>query len=325
MKPKSMILLGVSGAFGLIAAALLTNAAGQPGSGAQMKGILIASEDMDIGTLLSPENSRIEQWPENIIPPGVVEAMEEATDKRVNVRLAKGAPVFQRDLVDKHAPQMLPIPEGKSVVGLKVPAEDHIAGLLQPGHIVDVIGVFDLKNKPFSRTFLHGLRVYSVSNRLSPDAVGETKSNESDITVSLIVSEKEAESLTLVSRVAKVKLAIRGVGDIRTRGTKRQPEESDGPVSLEALMGLLPNEPTAAAAVPQVSAPVDSSKPFRMQVFSGNFYYEYEIKDGKFPQLVSGDSSDSVTATAVVLEGGAISEGQEDGGYFEGINETPQY
>jgi pilus assembly protein CpaB len=295
MKPKSIILLGVSGLFGLVAAALFTSALGQPGAGVPMQTVLIAIEDIEIGSLLTENNCKLEQWPRNIVPEGIVVSAEETKEKRINIRLTKGAPIFRRDLSDRFGSTMVPIPKNKKVVGLKVPAEDHIAGLLQPGHTVDVIGVFPHENKSYSNTFLRGIRVFAVGNRTSLETEANSKSNESDITVGLIVSERQSEMLTLVKRVASVRLAIRGVDDVDAETTKA--EEKEGVLSLEDLMGIAakdaPLEPVATAS-PVRFAPNPNSQtrggdeaPFKMQVYRGDFRSEYLVEDGKLPVLIT--------------------------------------
>jgi pilus assembly protein CpaB len=305
MKPKSFILLGVSGLFGLVAAALFTSALGQPGAGVPMQSVLIATEDIEIGSLLTEQNCKIEQWPRNIVPEGIVVSAEETKEKRINIRLTKGAPIFRRDLADRFGSTMVPIPKNKKVVGLKVPAEDHIAGLLQPGHTVDVIGVFPHENRSYSNTFLRGIRVFAVGNRTSLETEAATKSNESDITVGLIVSERQSEMLTLVKRVASVRLAIRGVDDVEAESTAA--EEQEGILSLEDLMGFTakaaPLEPTAPAN-PVHYAPATGRQTagdggaFKMQVYRGDFRSEYVVEEGKLPVLV----------TPATTEGGAKPE-----------------
>lgn len=277
MKPKSMILLGVSGLFGLVAAALFTTAMGQPGGAGPTKSVLIVSEEVEIGTQLTEKNCRLEQWPQNIIPEGIVGSFEEVADKRLNTRLSKNTPVFTRDLLDKHDRVLVTVPPGKKVVGLKLPAEDHIAGLLQPGHTVDVIGIFVHEEKSFSKTILRGIKVYSVSNKTALESAENTKSNEDDITVSLVVSERQSEMLTLVSSTANIKLAVRGMGDTNVEAS--EVENQKGPVNLLDMIGF---------DKPAVVTPLDplpkqnKDQPFQMQFFRGDFAYVYEFdKDGK--------------------------------------------
>ncbi|MDP1561280.1 MAG: Flp pilus assembly protein CpaB [Pirellulaceae bacterium] len=276
MKPKSMILLGVSGLFGLVAAALFTTAMGQPSGTGPTKAVLIVSEELEIGSQLNDKNCRLEQWPQNIIPEGIVGSFEEIADKRLNTRLSKNTPVFTRDLLDKHDRVLVTVPPGKKVVGLKLPAEDHIAGLLQPGHTVDIIGIFVHEEKSFSKTILRGIKVYSVSNKTALESGENTKSNEDDITVSLVVSERQSEMLTLVSSTANIKLAVRGMGD--TDVEQSEVESQKGPVNLLDMIGFeKPVIPTPLDPLPK--QPQD--KPFRMQFFRGDFAYLYEFtKDG---------------------------------------------
>lgn len=313
MKPKSLLLLGVSGAFGLIAAALLTKAIGQNKNAAgemETRTVLVATDDLAIHAKLDENNTRLEKWPANIMPPGVTTEADQIANKRLNVRVAKGAPIFIRDLVDEHAPQSLPIPRGKKVVGLKVPAEDHIAGLLQPGHEVDVIGIFKSRNQPsFSRTFLRGIKVFSVNNRTNPDMQDEVKADQSDITVSLIVSEKEAEKLTLVQGAgnSKIKLAIRGLDDDSGRDEDDNREDATmltdvtnqglpqqaGQLGLGSLInGIASGFTGSGSDENQPSERVAKTyPPFKVKVINGDVVSEYILKDGSLPQLNASSAS----------------------------------
>lgn len=282
MKPKSMILLGVSGLFGLVAAALFTNAMGQPGGTGPTKPVLIVFEDIEIGGQLTDKNCRVEQWPQNLIPEGIVGSLEEVVDKRLNTRLGKNTPIFARDLLDKHDRVLVTVPPGKKVVGLKLPAEDHIAGLLQPGHTVDVIGIFDHEDRSFSKTILRGIKVYSVSNKTALESGENAKSNEDDITVSLVVTERQSEMLTLVSSTASIKLAVRGMGD--TDVEESEMEGQKGLVSLTEMIGF----PKPASETPNAPLPQQKKgEPFQMQFFRGDFAYVYLCEDGKMPVLAS--------------------------------------
>lgn len=296
MKPKSFILLGVSGMFGLVAAALFTSALGQPAGTVPTKTVLVLMQDVEIGALLSEENCSLEQWPENIIPEGIVGSFAQVSEKRINTRLTAGTPIFERDLLDKYATSLVPIPVGKKVVGLKVPSEDHIAGLLQPGHTVDVIGVFKREERSVSNTFLRGIKIFSVSNKVALENESAGKSNEDDTTVGLIVTERQSEMLSLVSAVANVKLAIRGVDDTEFAGNALETQE--GMISLRALMGATPEstrDPSSSGPSTRdpstmgLTAPaIEGEVPFRMQFFRGDFLYEYEVEEGKVAVLKSG-------------------------------------
>lgn len=337
MKPKSLILLGVSGAFGLIAAALLTKAIGQNKTGGnevEMRTVIVALEDMDIHKALTEENCRTEEWPANIMPPGVSTTMEQIANKRLNVRVAKGAPIFVRDLVDQHSPNSLAIPADKKVVGIRVPAEDHIAGLLQPGHQVDVIGIFNARDRPsFSRTFLRGIKVYAINNKTSPDNKEGIKVDESDITVSLLVDEKESEKLTLVQRVAKIKLAVRGFGEEKFDNTENPMSSSaESMVTLSDITNEVPDRNNAIGfgnllkdftAITRKAIPADTfatkgasklqsnfEEPFRIKVVAGDQVTEYILRQDSLPQINATTSTSLPPASGFPNLGNPESSGK---------------
>lgn len=296
MTPKSMVLLGVSGLFGLVAAALFTSALGKSGDAGPTQAVLIVAQDIEIGTQLTEANCRLEQWPQSIIPQGIVGSFEEVADKRLNTRLSKNTPVFTRDLLDKHDRVLVTVPAGKKIVGLKLPAEDHIAGLLQPGHTVDIIGIFKQEDKSTSKTILRGIKVYSVSNKTALESGEAAKSNESDITVSLVVSERQSEMLALVSSGASIKLAVRGIED--TEVPESDFEGQRGTLSLMDMMGLTKPETVLPVKLPSQK----TGEPFKMQFFRGDFAYIYDIEDGKLPTLVSAPVTEEDAQTPAAVE-----------------------
>ena len=283
MKSKSIFLMAVSLGFGLIAAIGISQVMGRSKAPAepkvQMVPVAVAADDIDALTELKPEMVKIESWPIDHVPEGAAGSLEDIEGKVIRARLGKDFPIHLKDLVDKTKANRLAIPPGYKVIGIKVSADDHIQGLLQPGDLVDVIGVFRRAGnniEPISKTFLKKIRVFSVDGDLDSNITRETNKRSTTV-VSVLATERQSEELVLVQRIAEVKLVLRakekGDEDIDYKNLAENEDPSDTTISkilnrgsvnpggLRDFFNNLSNEPQSA------SVPMGE---FTMRVISGS-------------------------------------------------------
>lgn len=245
MKSKSFMLMILSMGFGLIAAIGISQVMGRSKGSNQpaqkMAPVLVAADHLDMNALLTEENVKIENWPEAIIPEDAAVALEDITDMVVRTRLSKGMPIVKSTLINKNQQNVLTIPAGFKVVAIKVSGDDMIAGLLQPGDKVDVIGLFKRRNSDgqqqnTTKTFLKALRVFSVNNKMTAVEIRSESGNTGGAIVSLLVTEKQSEQIYFVQKTGEIKLVLRGdyvetdeevedLADIMDWGDEEEPEE----------------------------------------------------------------------------------------------------
>lgn len=315
MKPKSLMLLGVSGTFGLIAAALLTKAVGNSKSNVPKEKIgevVIAVKDIEINTLLTKENCKVEKWPISIIPPHAVRSFKEILNKRTTSRISQKAPISKQDLHDRHNASKLPVPEGMVMYGITAPAEDHHNGLLQPGHLVNVIGIYKVIGLQAltSKTVVRRARVLAINAKTSVDGVsGGDSSNRGKITVSIGVSQNQATLLGLIAKSGTLKLSILG-DDPDKKGKKGSKDETtfsfneDGIVSSEKGKNQSPLENLASslfgggnlANSSNGAAKKKSNDKQIITVISGQDVLQYEWIEGKLPKLINTDAGQTNAA-----------------------------
>lgn len=234
MKSKSLMLMVLSMGFGLIAAIGISQVMGRSKTAAapvtQMGPVLVAADHLDVHTELTEENVKIENWPANIIPEGAATSLEDIDSMVVNSRVGKGMPLLAGSMIHETEKERLGIPEGFKVSAIKVSGDDTIHGLLNPGDKVDIIGFFkkrgrDGQMQTTSRTFLKGLRVYSVDgNRRAGNR--EESSKSGGAIVGVLVNEKQSEDIYYVQKTGEIKLVLRG--DYH--------EGDDNPESLDDIM-----------------------------------------------------------------------------------------
>lgn len=303
MKSKSVFLMAVSLGFGLVAAIGITQVMGrnnaEPTVEVKKQTVMVAVEDLDINTELTPEMFSEEQWPVELVPEGVVASIEEIEGKVTTSRVGKKGPVFLSNLVLKSELREKKIPAGFKVIGISMGSDDHIYGLLEPGDLVDLIAVFRAtsKGQPSSQTFLRKVRVFSVASRTSkdPENRGGAKGNT---VVGLLVTEKQSEQIVLVKNVADLKLAMRSnqesADDLRNRsaGTRYGDLTNDGFDSnsvgdIGALARMYAPKPADSATTADPAAEI---KQFTTVVYTsdGPTQYHFDTSEGNVPKQVVG-------------------------------------
>jgi pilus assembly protein CpaB len=212
MKSKSIVLIAVSLGFGLVAAIGISQVMGRnqqpPPEKEQTLPVMVSLADLEIHGEINQENVSIEHWPASLVPPDAVSTMEEVEDKLLNCRVAKKMPILKQMVVHRTEVTRLAIPAGYKVVAVKLPAEDVIGGLLNPGDVIDLVGVFSSDKTKVSRTFLTNVRVFSVNNRTTPD-VDRGKQGSQGAIVGVLLTRSQAEKLILAQKVAQIKLVLR--------------------------------------------------------------------------------------------------------------------
>ncbi len=293
MKSKSFMLMILSMGFGLIAAIGISQVMGRNNApvvqAPKMGPVLVAADHIDHNALLTEENVKIENWPLEIIPETAVTDIEEIDDMAITTRLSKGSPIMMPDLAHKNDLGRLSIPDGYKVVAIKVSEDDTIAGLLNPGDKVDVIGLFktadrDGTMRTFSKTFLKALRVFSVNAQMRATAGNRTEtSTRGSAIVGVLVTERQSEAIVYVQKTGQLKLVLRGdhvegddddMNDLlsfrgrKTKPTKSRPESEENN-SFQTTFG-------------SVSNPAQDAN--TMVVWNGPTAERYKFQRGSLPQ-----------------------------------------
>lgn len=287
----------------------------------EMGPVLVAGEVIGMKTILSEEHVRLENWPKSIIPEGVATSLEDITDMSAIKPLSKGAPIFKDDMIHKNKSIGIEIPEGFKVVSIKVNAEDHSAGLLNPGDRVDVMGLFKRRNpkdgseQTLSRTFLKALQVFSIDGRLSAiSRLDEENKNNTggNVIVGVLVSEKQAEEIFWVQKTGNIKLVMRG-----------DPNSSDE--DYETLNDIM--EMTGAGDLSseemdqQVAMMRETNQPTSMVIWRGDKAVKVIIEDGELPQAIGTTQETGFTGPPIDPED-AQREIDDDEDDFDGRKEN---
>ncbi len=343
MKSKSIFLMAVSLGFGLIAAIGIRQVLGRSDAitqpSVEMAPVIVAAKDIDASTELTKEMVTIEMMPLQSVPEGAASTLEQIEGRVIRTRVGRRFAINLADVVDKSEVNTLAIPPGFKVVGIKVSAEEHINGLLQPGDLVDIMGVFRQgpNNSALAITFLKKVRVFSVDGALRAE-VGRDANTKNTTIVSVLATQKQAEKLVLVQRMADLKIALLGRDSV------------DEPFDYEALLAsetddnettldqILSNQMQPAALHQFLQQPQSmisaSSDAFgdmpqvhhTMRVITASGIQT--VRFGQFGELLSTTDLDSSKKTNIddVFSGSGYSEDYEssDIDLFDGKSNTEQ-
>lgn len=221
MRPKTLILFIVAIGCGLIASIGVSQymekakAGGAPG--VQTAKIYVATTEISPGEQLDAKNVRLEEWPKDRVPEGAVGDLKELEEKFSRTRMFKGEPILHAKISDKSDINNVEatIPQGYRVVATKVEVSQIAGGLVRPGNRVDLV-VFLRKSAEIpetgTRTILRDVNVFAVDAETERQEDKQFGSREVR-TVSLLVTPKQAESVTLAKELGILSLILRRPGD----------------------------------------------------------------------------------------------------------------
>ena len=266
MKSKQLVLIAIALLCGLVSAIGIIQAMGNKGPVAEkipMGPVLVASAHLDHKAKLTEENVSLENWPKSLIPEGAATELTEVTGKHIVTRLRTGQAIIMEDVKDRKNIPGLAIPPNHKVINIKVPSEDLLAGLLQPGDRVDIIGIFDTNRdgdrKSETKTFLKAIRVFNIGgNTTAQEQKG--KGNSSAGIVGVLVTEPQSEKIVWAKKNGTIRLAM--IGD--TVDSEDQ-EDPHFPMDNEPEIA----QPTFDFNEPKMAKPqIDRSKLRQVKVYA---------------------------------------------------------
>lgn len=254
MKSKQLFLVAIALLCGLVSAIGIIQAMGDknaPEPTMPMGAVLVANAHLDIKTELTEENVKLENWPVKLIPEGSAASLEEVKGKLVNARFRKGQPIVLADAFNREDFPGVKIPPGHKVINLKVPPEDVMTGLMNPGDRVDIIGVFDKRDRSGdrrseTRTFLKGIRIFNIGSSTTAQEK-QAKAGGSSGIVGVLVTQKQAETIVWAKKNGEIRLAL--IGDAEEES---DPDEDfnffeDDSLELDSVATSVKEEPVPMA------------------------------------------------------------------------------
>lgn len=219
MQAKTLVLVLIAMVCGLVATMGISRVMEQQGTQRPIETvkIFVAATDIDIGAALTSQNVKLEEWPKDRVPEGAITRLEDLEGRFARQRLYPGEPVLLAKLMDSNSDTAMTIPEGYRACSIKVSGEIAVGNLIKPGDRVDVI-VFLHKSADVpvtsARTILRDVRVWAVNEKTerTVDDMGKVTVAQ---TVSLLVTPKQVELLTLATQLGDLRLSLRRPNDTK--------------------------------------------------------------------------------------------------------------
>jgi len=184
--------------------------------------VLVASERVEPGRILTVDSVRWAEWPDNGLEPELItqEAhpdLEKFIEGSVSrAPLIAGEPITEDKIVrtDSASFMAATLGDGKRAVSIPISVESGAGGFILPNDRVDVILTREVENEAErvyrSYTLLSDVRVLAIDQVLRQD---EDQESQVASTATLELSLSQSELLVQAQATGELSLALRGLGD----------------------------------------------------------------------------------------------------------------
>lgn len=263
--------------------------------------VLVATQPLAFGTVLTAQNTKLVGWPANSLPTGAfktsIGVIDNPRGPRVALRpIAVGEPILASKISgsDGRASISDLLPEGMRAITVRVNDVTGVGGFVAPGDVVDVLltrhmgGDDSDRDDKTTDILLEKIRVIAVDQR-ADESKTDPKVGK---TATLEVDPVSAQKLVLAQSVGTLSLALRNVTSIEDGAnmTITQSDLGSGWLSAPArrarppaLADLPPGfysetpMPRAAPAVPRAPLPPRPTGP-TVEIVRGTAPTVYEVK-----------------------------------------------
>lgn len=227
--PRAFLMIVISIGIGLGAVVLASRWISQQATVASSK-IVVAAQDIDLGTPLTPQMLKVAEWPRGSVPAGATEDIKTLDTRVLKTSLLRGEPVLESKLAPLGSTGGLSavIKEGNRAMTVRVNDVVGVAGFALPGNYVDIVVntedesvKADNVNKSISKIVLEHILVLAVAQEQNRD---ETKPRVVNA-VTLEVTPEQAEKLDLARSVGSLSLVLRNQIDtsvVTTTGSTKK-------------------------------------------------------------------------------------------------------
>jgi len=233
--------------------------------------VVVAAQNLALGTRLAPEQLRLVPWPGDNPMPGMFTRIEDCVGRALIQSVVPNEPILEANLAPKEAGAGLSatIPEGMRALSVAVNDVIGVAGFVLPGTTVDVLGTATLGgNENLTRTILENIRVLAAGQKITQDKEGKPQTVS---VVTLLVSPDDADKLTMAATQGRIQLALRNTIDTK--------KVNPPPVFFNALF-LGGATPATGTGKKHYAPRKPEAQPYVVEVISGD---KRELKTFKNP------------------------------------------
>jgi pilus assembly protein CpaB len=264
----------------LVSVIVYKNLQGKMGSSDPGIQVMVAANDLQVGSRVEERDVRIISVPSADLPPGAPRKRSDVIGHGVIMPIAKGEFILPNRLAAENAGAGLPslIPPGMRAVSVRVNDVASVSGFVTPGTRVDVLVTASTTGtgEPQTTTVLQNVQVLASGHTLERSSTGEA---QNAVVITLLVTPEDAQRLTLATNEGRIQLALRNPVDTR--------QDEVLAASARALFkgAAAPVPPVTHAPVRHVPAPkiappvAPPSTGVTVEVYQG----DKKLPDVKFP------------------------------------------
>ncbi|RUW56891.1 Flp pilus assembly protein CpaB [Mesorhizobium sp. M8A.F.Ca.ET.021.01.1.1] len=263
MRANTLIMIVLAGVFGVLAVVLaniwLANqrSAMAQSNGAQRDTVVVAAMPLKFGDALSADKLREIPWPAGAIPAGAFKTTKDAMagegTRQALQTISVNEPILASKITGpgQRATLSAVLGEGMKAVSIRVNDVLGVAGFVFPGDRVDILLTRTVRgddgaDKSFVDVLLQSMKVLAI------DQVADATKDSPTVvkSVTLEVSTKDAQKLTLAAGAGQLSLALRQAAASKGEATER--------VTLSDLTGEMPEDVAKRQAELEKKAAADA-------------------------------------------------------------------
>ena len=252
MQGRNLILAGVAVVIGILAV-ILANAyfsgveqrTAAEAQEQKLARIVVATQPMEFGAQLTPQNLKLANWPASSVPQGAFTSIPAALkDNRVALRpIVPGEPVLASKVsgTDGRATLAALLPDGFRAMSISVNAVRGVSGFVLPGTTVDILLLRQIEGDGATAddqradTILENVQVLAI-DQIANDKQGKPKVSR---TATVAVTPADAKRLAMASRMGELMLTLRKVEpEFVTDQPGNQPERRVAKTMTSRELGL---------------------------------------------------------------------------------------
>jgi pilus assembly protein CpaB len=182
--------------------------------------VALATRDLQVGTVLTPQDVKLVAWPGEAMPAGFIASTEAAVGRGVIATVRLNEPLLDTKLAPKEAGGGLSIAvdEGLRALSVRVDEVVSVAGFVVPGTRVDVLLTLQPpgSSETQTRVILQNVQTLAAGQQIQKDKDGKP---QTVTVITLLVTPEQAEKLTLAANQGRIQLALRNTMDTVTATT----------------------------------------------------------------------------------------------------------
>ena len=226
--------------------------------------VLVAANDVPLGSKLEDKDVRVAKIPQDGVPPGSFQDKSQVVGRGVILPIPKGDFILRSKIAGENAGSGLSalIPQGMRAVSVRVNEVVGVAGFVQPGTRVDVLvtGTPAGGNEEQTITVLKNVAVIASGQKLERSNAGDAQVSP---VITLLLSPDDAQKLTLASNEGRIQLVLRNPLDTAQGDVP--------PTSAGGLFGRVAPSPPTHVAVKHAPVHLQAPpEPYSIEVYRGD-------------------------------------------------------